>query len=449
MATLLKKFERFIHEEKLFESEHNLLVAVSGGMDSMVLAHLLCRAGYSISIAHCNFQLRGNDSVLDAEFVKNYAANMGLPYYQKEFDTRTYMAKHHLAVQEAARNLRYGWFDELMNQHDFDFLVTAHHANDQVETMLYNLIKGTGVAGLRGIPIQNEYIRRPLLFARREEIEKFAKQEELQWREDTSNQEDKYSRNRIRNQVIPELRQINPGLENTMQSNSKRFAAIEKLLIKEVSQIKTKWVKETKTGVSIKMDWYDDQTGGLAILHEILKAYGFNWSQSHGVATGFSTTSGQPSGNKYFSKEYTLFVDRKSLTIEPHDLKSEIELMVDEFENSITTPFHSFSLEVSESIDEWSTHNTEAYLDADLVHFPIKIRNWREGDAFTPLGMKGKKKLSDFMIDEKIPVNLKSRVVLFESNDEIVWVAGYRIADRYKITPNTKRVLIIKMTDHV
>lgn len=449
MATLQKKFERFVKKESLFEPSDKLLVAVSGGIDSMVLLHLLHSSGYSVAIAHCNFQLRGNESDLDATLVSNYADNMKVRHFQKNFDTRDYMAEHQMSVQEAARTLRYRWFDELMQTHGFDCLLTAHHANDQAETMLYNLVKGTGIAGLRGIPIANDYIRRPLLFAKRQEIEKYARQEKLQWREDASNQEDKYSRNHIRHKIIPELQQINPGLAQTMLNNSLRYAAIEKLLQNEVSKIKDHWMFKTKRGFQLKMDWYSQDAGGLAILCEILKPFGFNWDQCLSLADGLGPVSTQSSGNKYYASEYALYVDRQSLAIEPLDQRESIDLLVHEFTEAISIPWCTFSFESSDTIDEWSAHNNEASLDADKVNFPIRIRNWQQGDAFIPLGMKGKKKLSDFMIDEKIPVNLKSRVVLFESDGEIIWVAGHRIDDRYKITPKTSRVLIIKMTDHV
>lgn len=446
LSALSQSLEKFIKKEKLFTKQDSLLVAVSGGVDSVVLVRLLLEIGFSPAIAHCNFQLRGTASDEDAEFVTQLAQSHQLPIHLQKFDTTAFAAEHHISTQVAARQLRYEWFQELMDQHKYKYLLTAHHANDQVETMLYNLSKGTGVAGLRGIPMRNEHIRRPLLLAKREEIEAYAKENELTWREDASNQEAKYSRNQIRLHVIPELKKINPGLEQTMSQNSKRFEALERLLENQASEVTSQHLSTYGDAITITLEWYDVSKGGLAVLTEMLKSYGYSFDQCLSIDEAIMSGA---VGKQFYSKTHSLAIDRNQLNLIPTHSDESFEMEVGREDNSISTPFATYSIETSEESMGWSKDSNVAYLNADQIKYPIKLRNWRQGDHFYPLGMKGKKKVSDFMIDEKIPVNLKSRVSLFESEGNILWIAGYRIDDRYKITPNTKRVLIIKKTDHV
>ncbi|MEO9801899.1 MAG: tRNA lysidine(34) synthetase TilS [Reichenbachiella sp.] len=449
MATLQRQFERFIKREHLFGPSDKLLLAVSGGVDSIVLVHLMHSLNYKASVVHCNFQLRGEDSDHDAALVEAIAKKHNLPFYHKKFNTSDYAESQHLSTQLAARELRYQWFDELVSAHSFDYLITAHHGNDQIETMLYNLIKGTGAAGLRGIPLRTDQIRRPLLFAKREEIEAYAKEHKLKWREDASNKEDKYRRNRIRLRVVPELKHINPGLEKTMSNNSKRFDALEKLLLNQVTLISKEYLNQNNNGYSLSMSWYKASEGSLAVLVELLRPFGFNADQCFSIDEIIDNTESNSVGKQFYSAQYVLAIDRGTIQIVSVHSDEKFELMINKSDEFVSTPLADFSLELANSKGDWPKDKKVAYLDAQFVEFPIKVRNWKQGDSFYPLGMNGKKKLSDFMIDEKIPVNLKSRVVLFESKKDIIWVAGHRIDDRYKITPKTKRVLIIKMTDHV
>ncbi|UXX79254.1 tRNA lysidine(34) synthetase TilS [Reichenbachiella carrageenanivorans] len=445
MNTLQKSFEKFINKEQLFAPSDRLLVALSGGVDSIVLVHLLHTAGYQLAIAHCNFQLRGQASNEDADFVTGFANEYGLVLHLKAFDTQAFAAEKKLSTQVAARALRYEWFDKLMQEHGYTHLLTAHHANDQVETMLYNLSKGTGIAGLRGIPLKHDSLRRPLLGTERKDIEAYAKSHQLTWREDASNLERKYSRNRLRLHVIPELKQINPGLEQTMLQNSRRFEALEKLLQHTVQSINSQYLSEANDCHTLALNWYEETQGGIAILIEILKPFGFNANQCFSISESIATRS---IGKQYLSAKYTLALDRNGLLIAPQEDTLFNESVT--IENpKVSTPYANFTLTTVEVSNNWPKDKNTACLDADLVQFPLKIRNWKQGDSFYPLGMKGKKKLSDFMIDEKIPVNLKLRVALFESGNDIIWVAGHRIDERYKITSKTKRILIIKMTSHV
>ncbi|MEO9965007.1 MAG: tRNA lysidine(34) synthetase TilS [Reichenbachiella sp.] len=446
MTALGQHFENYIRRQKLFGPNDRLLLAVSGGLDSMVLAHLIRASGHTFAIAHCDFQLRQLASDQDSAFVQSYAKLNGISCYHKKFETQAYAKQQKLSTQLAARELRYDWFSELMKDKGFDYLLTAHHANDQLETMLYNLTKGTGVAGLRGIPVKIENIRRPLLFATREEIEQYAMQHNIEWREDSSNQDDKYRRNLIRHRVVPPLKEINPALERTLLNTSRRFDALEKLLLVECKRIKAKYMIKNLDNELLSLSWYEESKGGLAILTELLKGYGFNSNQCASISDAIDT---QSSGKQFFSSQYVLGIDRESLIILPNDDQPIVDLVINEQDEELSTAVANFTFEKTETTDGWTKNRNEAYLDADKIEFPLKLRNWQQGDVFHPLGMKGKKKLSDFMIDEKIPVNLKSRVLVFESNQDIIWIAGHRIDDRFKITPKTKHVLIIKMTDHV
>jgi tRNA(Ile)-lysidine synthase len=445
---LIDRFKSFIQKNKLFDRESNLLVAVSGGLDSIALINMLNEAGYNFSVAHCNFQLRGEDSNKDAVLVRDTSIELNKPYYSELFPTQSFAESNKLSIQVAARTLRYQWFNSLMVQNEFDYLLTAHHANDQVETVLYNLSKGTGIAGLRGIPLQREAIVRPLLFATREEIENYATSKKLVWREDVSNQSKKYSRNKIRLDVIPELKKINPNIEQTFLNNSTCFSAIEKLLKHQVNEIKNKYLTKAQESTMLSTSWYDEKKGGLALLIELLKPFGFNSFQSQSIGELLSHAN-KRSGKFFVALEYKLTIDRENLEITKNKDTEDFhhELQIDD--RILSTPFARFELSINSKPNDWTSDKNTAFLDADLLEYPLTIRNWKQGDSFQPLGMTSKKKLSDFMIDEKIPLNLKERILLFQSKGEIIWIAGHRIDNRYKITPSTTKVLVIKRIENV
>lgn len=438
------RFQNFYTQNNLISKGDKILLAVSGGVDSMVLMHLMANADMKFGIAHCNFQLREEASDRDEELVRRIAATLKLEYHIEQFDTKQYMEDEKVSLQQAARDLRYKWFDRICDQYGYDKIATAHHASDQTETMLYNLTKGCGISGLRGIPLVNDKIIRPLLFATRQEIISYAKEHDVIWREDASNNNEKYNRNLIRHSVVPRLKQINPGIDKTMLRNATRYQAMEELIDSEVEKVRTRYLSTTMDGYTLSTDWVADQNGGVIILEGILKDFGFNYQQ---VASVYNSLS-RHSGKVFYSEGYKINVDRSYIYIYPISEGEDIQIKIVEQDSGF---------EVSGSVYEMTSMPVEKFkmiknpyfacLDFDRLVFPLKIRNWQQGDWFMPLGMNSKKKLSDFMIDEKIPVNLKSRVVLFESQHDIVWVAGYRIDNRYKITSQTKQVLIIEKTD--
>ncbi|MBU2914510.1 tRNA lysidine(34) synthetase TilS [Reichenbachiella agariperforans] len=445
MTNLSEKFEAYIQSHGLFGKESRLLVAVSGGIDSVVLCHLLHQLGYQFSVAHCNFGLRGKDSDQDEQFVRALSGSMDVPFYTQHFETEAYAQTNKVSIQMAARDLRYAWFDTLMSEHQMDYLLTAHHANDLIETSLFNFTKGTSIAGLRGIQKKNGQTIRPLSFATKKKIHKYAEAHALTWREDSSNASNKYHRNRIRNVVIPELRKINPSLEKTYMQNQERFESLEALLKSRTKSVLKQFSSMKNGAQKLDMSWMDVKNGGLVILEDILRPYGFNIEQCKAIIVALRSSI---PGKRFSSDESVLVVDRDQLVITPLDSPTD-EAALTEDMTEITVQGQYFSISQESMPVEIIRSSDYAFLDADLLAFPIKIRNWEQGDRFIPLGMTAQKKVSDFMIDEKIPVNLKSRILLFESDKEIIWIAGQRIDNRYKITDTTQRVLIIKQDRNV
>lgn len=436
---MLKKLNEFIKSNELFDSDHKLLVATSGGIDSVVLCHLLIEAEYNISIAHCNFNLRGEESNKDENFVKELASNFKVAFYAKSFNTTAFASKNKISTQLAARQLRYDWFSDLCANNGVDFILTAHHASDQSETMLYNLTRGSGISGIRGILKKNQNIIRPLLFTTKEKIIQYAQQNQLNWREDESNQEDKYSRNLIRNKVIPELKKINSSFDKTMTRNADRYQMIEAFIAEEAQKIKSEHLIESTDECILNLDWLTDKNR--VLLYHILSEYDFNHFQSENI---FDST--EHSGSFFYSKKHKLTIDRNRLYISKKEENEELNIVLHEDDKSIIIEQHQFTFSLKKKTEVSISNNKNiAYLDSEKIDYPIMIRNWCNGDRFIPLGMKSEKKLSDFMIDEKIPVNLKKRLPIFTSNDKIFWIAGQRIDHRFRITDSTNDVLIINM----
>lgn len=444
MNQLLSNIQSYINTNELFDSNDKLLLTVSGGIDSVFMVRALQKLCYNISVAHCNFNLRGQASDDDEIFVRDMCQTLDIPFYSKKFDTSEYADTHQVSIQMAARTLRYNWFFELLNTHKLDYILTAHHANDQVETVLFNITKGSSIAGIRGIA-QKEQIKRPLLAINKEEIKQYATQSSMQWREDVSNSSNKYHRNSIRNEVIPLLKKINPSIEKTFQANTDRFIALEKILRKQVFEIKKQYFSRERGNDILSMPWFDLDNGSLVVLDEILKEYGFNFDQTKNIAQCLRGESGK----KFESQSHEVIVDRSKLYISIRESSNQNPITVTENTKRIDTPHCTVVLNSCKAPIEITRESNFAYLDADLITYPITIRKWQSGDSFIPLGMKGKKKLSDFMIDHKIPVNLKKRLLIFESKNKIIWVEGMRIDDRFKVTSNTKNVLIIKSVPNV
>lgn len=438
-SKMIIRLRKYITTNSLFYPEDKVLVGVSGGVDSMVLLHALISAGYNVSIAHCNFQLRGDESNKDEEFVVNYAKEKGLIHFVKRFNTQEFAERNGISIQMAARELRYEWFEELKEQNGFARVAIAHNANDTVETFFLNLTRGTGIKGLTGISIQSGDIVRPILFASRNEILEYAELNKIGYREDSSNASDKYARNRIRHNVIPELEQINPSFLHTMQENMQRLETYRNMLTTQVEELKIKACVEEQDGYKILLDKIPKDNVEFW-LYEMLNSFGFSGSVVMEIVLSLK---GEP-GKQFFSTTHMLLKDRSSLIIKKRTRVEELLLSVEE--NSIptaivvnNTSFHLDIVDVKEV--DFSKGSNYAFFDYEKLEFPLSIRRWERGDAFMPLGMKGMKKLSDFFVDTKMTLFDKQEQLLLFSGDRIAWVIGRRTDERFKILPETRKVL--------
>ncbi len=435
-----KSFENFFKRHSLFSQEDKLLLAVSGGVDSMVMLHLIKKSNLHIGIAHCNFQLRDKDSSDDELFVTNEAQRLGVECYSKKFETEIYSRENIVSIQMAARELRYAWFEELRQKGGYSLVATAHNLDDSLETVLFNLTKGTGITGLKGIPIKTGNIIRPLLFAKKHEILSYANENGIKWRADISNIDNKYARNLIRNKVIPVLKEINPKILDTFSNTTDKINAVSSIFVQWIESIKNDVVEFKGVDIFISkskvLDW--ETNARELILFEIIRLYGFNYDQAKNVCDSIGET-----GKLFISETHHLNIDREFIIISKIP-EINTQIIIEITDKLIELNGSKIVMEVHDKKINIEPDAHVAYLDLDELIFPLVIRNWTEGDIFVPLGMKGEKKLSDFMIDEKIPLNLKSRVLVVTSVGNIVWIVGHRIDDRYKITENTSRTCRLK-----
>lgn len=460
--SLLQKYIDFIKEKRLFQSSDRLLATVSGGLDSVVLAHLCREAGFSVAIAHCNFGLRGEESDRDEAFARELAEKMSVPFFTKRFETRKYAEEKKLSIQVAARELRYAWFREIADRglsneskgskessestgKETDggrggrsYIVTAHHRDDNIETVLMNFCKGTGIAGLHGILPKQGDIVRPLLFASREEILAYATEHSLQWVEDSSNEETKYTRNHFRHNIIPAIEKVYPQLRENIVNNITRLGEVEVVYKQAMETTKKKLLEKRGEEVYIPVLKLQKSLPLYTIAYEIFQQYGFTSAQVGEVIKLLSSESG-----KYISSETHQVIRHRAWLIIAPIKSSENNLYVIE-KGTETLRFgdkwlhlKSIALEKAEIIND----PTIALLDSKEVEYPLILRRWKAGDYFYPLGMKKKKKLARFFIDQKLSKTEKESVWVLESHKKIVWVVGYRIDDRFKITPSSKNVL--------
>lgn len=448
---MLNLFNSYVTKEKLFSKTDKILLTVSGGIDSIVLCELFHNAGFKFGIAHCNFQLRGDESDGDENFVEALAEKYEVQFHSVSFDTSAFAKHNKLSIQVAARQLRYQWFEEIREQFNYKYIATAHHQNDSIETFFINLIRGTGIAGLHGIlPKQNNIIR-PLLFSTKEQIELYAKKSKLKNREDSSNASDKYVRNKIRHQLIPLLKELNPSIEQTIAEDIQRLSNTEKIYKKEIEKKHSKIVTKDKNGIRLSIKELKKLEPLEAYLFEFLHPLGFNSTTINEIIDSLNSQSGK----QFFSSTHRLIKDRDFLIIEPNQV-SGIKYLVSEQKtenlfikkgqkkfiyNELVLNLKSVAKAEN---DKLKTKNDIANIDFDKLQFPLEIRKWEKGDAFYPLGMKGKKKLSDFFIDKKLSIPQKENTWLLTSNNKIVWIIGLRMDDRFKITDKTTKIYFVE-----
>jgi tRNA(Ile)-lysidine synthase len=443
---MLHSFLTYINAQSLFNPTDKILLAVSGGKDSVVLFDLFCEAKFNFTVVHCNFQLRGEDSDQDARFVEQLCTSRGISFRSTTFQTQTFAKTHKLSIEMAARQLRYEWFEQIRKELDFQYIATAHHLNDNIETILLNLSKGTGISGLRGMRTKKDYLIRPLLFASRAAIENYVAEKQLEWREDSSNASNDYQRNLLRNEVIPLLKKINPNLEQTFARNIERFQALDNDFQEHLRHFKREVIKEENGILLLKIDLIKHQQSVEYLLEETLKEFGFNYFQSKEIFQALNKSSGKT----FYSSTHVLIKDREHLIITDKEEKNFEEILLEKGTQEIE--YHDLKLRLSNTTkDEWQSYpNTERktnilWVDADKLNFPLSIRPWYEGDWFIPFGMKGKKKVSDFLVDTKVPLPHKKNTFLLCSGDDAVWIIGRRNDDRFKITDSTKQVLKVEL----
>lgn len=440
---MFASFLHFLQQKKLIVDRHQpTLLAVSGGVDSVVLCHLFKKACLPFAIAHCNFNLRGAEAEAATVFVKALAASYEVPCYTTQFDTTTFARYQKVSIQMAARSLRYQFFASLLEQYGWHQTATAHHWDDVMETMLLNFIKGTGIKGFYGIQPMHGQVIRPLLFARKKEIIAYAQQEKLDWQEDSSNRCNHYQRNFIRNKIIPLLHHINPNFETTAQATAVQLRDIGHFFEDHLAQIK-KEVSTFKGGIHyLAMYPIIHQPWATTLTFELLRPYGFTFKQIKQLITGTRT-----SGKMIHATDYTLYIDRKEWLISKKKPLPLQQAVITAPTRSITYGKHALHMHVyTRAAFILKKTAMTAALDYCRLQFPLIIRPWQAGDFFYPLGMKGSKKISDLLIDLKIPMAVKEQVCVVTSNDQIVWVVGHRIDERFKVDEATEMVMEIVWT---
>ncbi len=439
---MFKTFRKYILKNHLFDKNQSILLANSGGIDSMVMTDLFLKMNISIELMHCNFNLRGNESNADEHFVKKFAAENGIPIHIKRFNTLGYASEKKVSTQMAARNLRYEWFETLINETGFLYYATAHHQDDQIETFFINLFRGTGVSGLRGIPKKNGHCVRPLLFASRKMIEHYAQANNIKFREDSSNYKDNYLRNKIRHFILPAIEKSESNFRNGFQNTFNFLADAENFITNEIDKKRIDFIENRGDLYFISIEKIINEKNGAFVLFELLKPFNFN----HPTVLNIIKSLKNQAGKRFLSPTYELVIDREHLIISEIDDEIDKYYEIDEFTNEIDEPLKiKFKKELLKKGKSIPANNNIAYLDFEKLRYPLKIRKYREGDKFSPLGMKGKKKLSDFFIDEKIPLPEKRNIWLLISGEDIAWIINYRIDDRFKISSNTTTALVVSL----
>jgi tRNA(Ile)-lysidine synthase len=416
--------------------DQKILVACSGGLDSMVLLYMLHQLGFKVGVAHCNFTLRKQESDEDQLFVEKTSKQLKIPVYTKIFDTKKYAITHGLSTQVAARELRYNWFHTLADEHHYDVIATGHHADDDLETFFINLSRGTGLRGLTGIPEQNDRVIRPLLPFSRAQIFQFGKKEHLFWREDSSNAKRDYVRNKLRLDVIPAFKEINKTILQNFKQTQQHLKDSKSLLEDYMILVSRVAVTELDAGFEIDILQLQELPHTNSLLFELLYPFGF---------TDFKAISNMlesESGKKVLSKEYVLLKDRNRLVVtEKGRKRDETVYFINKTQKKIDTPI---VLTLTPTNKVGNIDATTIYVDAAKLVYPLKVRKWREGDVFQPFGMQGKKKLTKFFKDEKLSLVAKENSWLLESGNSVVWLIGLRADDRYKVSNTTQEIIKIE-----
>ncbi|MDB5135937.1 MAG: tilS [Mucilaginibacter sp.] len=438
----VQRFTDFIEQNTLFNINSKILAAVSGGMDSILMTHLLKESGFTFDIAHCNFQLRGDEAVADQLFTNRLASQLGVPFHTINFDTKKYSADKKISIQMAARELRYQWFLQISQESGYDAIALAHHQNDAIETILLNLTRGTGIAGLHGILPKNGLFVRPLLFLKREEIQNIVNTNGLTYVEDSSNTSTKYARNKIRLEVIPKLKELNPSLENTFEHNLKHFRGLEILLEQRLVELKNNLFTSHGNEVHLSVAGIKKLHPQSLLLFGLLHEYGFNETTINDIILALD----KHSGRVFETYDFILVLDREKLILTKKQTELVEPVIIHNTDHEIHYKNYRLGILHDDSPLIIKDNPMAVSIDAELLVYPLTLREWQQGDHFHPLGMMTGQKLSDFFIHQKIPLHQKKEIpILVNGNGDVIWIAGYRPDERYKVGKKTKKVTIFEL----
>lgn len=439
-----QKVQSYIQKHQLLTPQGPIIVGVSGGTDSVALLHILVSLGYDCIIAHCNFHLRIDESNRDEEFVRNLSKSIKTPYYHIDFETIKYADKHGISIEMAARDLRYNWFNELLLTHHAQAIAVAHHADDSIETMLINLVRGTGLRGLTGIQPRNKNVVRPLLCCSRAELENYLILHDLEQVEDSTNATVDYQRNKFRNEVLPLLTEINPSVRQTLYNSLQRFEGNLAIYQQAIQKMEELIVHKESGLIKMDIEQIKKQIHVPTVMFELLHSYGFNPS----VIEQITEQLDGESGKIFYSDTNRLIKDRQYLIISAKDSIVDQEYLISQNDRDISLPI---SMKISRQLVSGdfkiSKENNCVHIEASKLIFPLKLRRWTEGDTFYPFGMKQRKKISDFFIDNKQSLLEKEQTWLLVSGDDIVWIVGQRLDNRFRVTEKTKEVIEIMIND--
>ncbi|MDX9903047.1 MAG: tRNA lysidine(34) synthetase TilS [Bacteroidales bacterium] len=434
---MLQRFLDHSKQEKLFSTSSRILLAVSGGIDSMVMASLFDAACTEHEIAHCNFSLRGRESDDDERFVVSYGAKRGIKVHTMRFDTLGYAASGKISVQMAARELRYEWFDTLVSQGGFDAVAVAHNLDDNIETFMINLLRGTGISGLTGMSTRHNNIIRPLLFATRDEIAAWAAEKKVDFREDSSNAGLKYARNMIRHLIIPEMERVRPGARNAITATMSHLKSSSEIVDLYIEKVRQEIFRCSEEGCEADIASLTVLKPAEPHIYELFRKFNI----SSGQTGELLSLLGSPTGRFMDTSTHRLLVDRGKLRITEKSVGPPPDQLFHSIDDMHISGLFTDLRVILPSDEPFPPGRLTACVDLGLITFPVKVRQWEPGDRFRPLGMTRMKKISDFLIDLKVPATAKEKVLLLLSGDEVVWVMGYRIDDRYRVTDKTERIL--------
>ncbi len=439
---MLEAFRSYIRDENLFAPTDKLILAVSGGVDSMVMLTLFQQANYDFVVAHCNFRLRGAESDGEEVFIRDYCGEHGIELFVKQFDTREYAALEGISIEMAARELRYDWFRQLLKELSYDYIATAHHQDDLIETMLINLSRGTGIRGLTGIQAKNDRIVRPMLFATREQIYSYSATTKVDFKNDSSNDELVYLRNIVRHKIIPQFEELNPAFRKNASKTAAILKQTEKIYLQKIDEIRNVVLSREEDVIRISISQLAELEYAETVLFELLHPLGFNAIQVHEIYEAFDAVAGKT----FFAPAYRLVKDRDQLIVTPQPETRQERFYIEEDSGSIPRPVQlNFEVIAKSPAFKFSKDPLIADFDYDLLQFPLILKKWEQGEYFQPLGMTGFKKISDFFIDEKMSIPEKDSTWILYSGTKVVWIVSKRIDNRFKITKDTRTIFRVRI----